>query len=249
MKKETSFGSWLRHESAELATLLRSVPPLLTILFVATVIVMNFLSRITVLSLPWIALNAGIYVSWLLFLLMDIVAKHYGAKAANMLSLLAIAANLATCLVCFIISRVWNRPELDMVVGGQWSVLTASTIAYVASALVNNYSNVFIGRFFRENPDGKAAYVTRSYVSTLLSQIVDNFLFLFLAFVLLPDLPGALQVRWTVLQCLGSALTCAVFELLTEVVFSPLGYCIVRRWKETGVGREYISKYCPGGCV
>ena len=249
MKKETTFGAWLPHASNELATLLRSVPPMLTILFIATVIAMNFLSRITVLSLPWIALNAGIYVSWLLFLLMDIVAKHYGARAANMLSLLAISANLVTCLICFLISHIWNYPELDMIVGGQWSVLLASTIAYIVSALVNNYSNVCIGRFFRNNPDGKAAYMARSYGSTLLSQIVDNFLFLFLAFVILPHVPGALQVRWTIPQCLGSALTCAVFELLTEVVFSPLGYCIVRRWKKEGVGREYISKYCPNGCI
>ena len=36
--------------------------------FVAAVITMNFLSRITLLNLPWLALNAGILVSWLSFL-------------------------------------------------------------------------------------------------------------------------------------------------------------------------------------
>ncbi len=242
-------GSWLARESALMATLLRSVSPALTILFVATVIGMNFLSRITVLSLPWLALNAGILVSWLSFLYMDIVTKHYGARAANRLSILAISANLTCCLVCLIVSRVCDYPALDMVVGGQWSILLASTIAFVVSALTNNYTNIYIGRFFRSNPDGKAAYAARSFISTFFSQILDNFIFVFLAFVVFPMIPGALQVHWTIAQCIGCSVACAGLELLSEMIFSPLGYCIVKRWKENGVGREYLAKYCSQGIL
>ena len=147
--------------------------------------------------------------------------------------------------VCVVIGRLFSYPALDTVVGGQWSILTASTIAYVVSALTNNYSNAAIGRLFVRRPDSKTAYAVRSYVSTIFSQILDNFLFVFLAFVVFPNLPGALPVRWTVAQCLGASLLCAVFELLTEIVFSPIGYVVVKRWKERNVGSEYNEKYNP----
>lgn len=245
MHTEKNVTSRIRREYLMMASLLRSVPTALTILFVLVVIGMNFLSRITLLSLPWLALNAGILISWLSFLFMDIVTKHYGARAANKMSILAIAANLVCILFCVIISRTVDYPALDMVVGGQWSILTASTIAYVISALTNNYSNVYIGSFFTKNPDGKAAYATRSFVSTFLSQILDNFIFVFLAFVVLPMIPSALQVHWTLAQCIGCSVICAFLEMLSEAVFSPIGYITVKRWKRDGVGREYIAEYCP----
>ena len=247
MKHATRSGSRIADEYALMATLLRSMPPALIILFVLTVIAMNFLSRITLVSLPWLALNAGICVSWLSFLLMDIVAKHYGARAANKLSYLAAAANLTCCLLCFLVSRIWSAPALDMILDGQWSILTASTVAYIVSALVNNYTNVGVGRLFRANPDGKAAYAARSFISTFLSQLLDNFLFVLLAFVVFPLIPGALQVRWTLPQCAGASVACAVLELLSEVIFSPIGYHVSGVWKKKGVGREYLTVYCPNG--
>ena len=249
MKQAPRSGSRIADEFAMTAALLRSMPPALIILFVFAVIAMNFLSRITLVSLPWLALNAGITVSWLLFLLMDIVAKHFGARAANKLSFVAAAANLACCLLCFVVSRIWSAPGLDMILGGQWSILTASTVAYLASAVVNNFSNVRIGRMFRENPDGKAAYAARSFISTFISQLLDNFIFVVLAFVVFPLIPTALQVRWTLPQCVGCSFTCAVLELLSEVIFSPIGYHVSGQWKKKGVGEEYLSVYCPNGAL
>ena len=240
-------GGRLRREFVLLSALLRSLPGMVTALFVFAVVAMNFLARFTVLSLPWLAVTAGIFVSWLAFLLLDIVVKHFGARAGNLLSLLAIAVNLLFTLLCTLIGRLWNHPALDSLVGGQWSVLLASTVAYVVSALTNNYTNVGVGRRFRKNPDGAAAYAARSFVSTFLSQVVDNFLFVFLAFVLFPRIPGALQVYWTLPQCFGAALAGALLELVTEMLFSPIGFCVLRSWKARDLGREYRLRCCAGG--
>ncbi len=240
----------IKRKTTQMVALLRSVPVAMTVLFVAAVVLMNFLARITLVSLPWLALNAGITVSWMSFLFVDIVTRHFGAKAANMLSILAIFVNLAVCMFCVLLSRVFDYPALDMVVGGQWSILMASTIAYIVAALTNNYTNVFLGRrFFRRNPDGRKAFAVRSYVSTFLSQCVDNFLFVFLAFVVLPNIPGALPVRWTVAQCVGASVLCAGLELLSEVVFSPLGYRVAQNWKARNVGQDYLEQYCPNGAL
>ena len=247
MNPTNETGGWLRREFVMLSALLRSIPGSLTALFVFSVIAMNFLARFTVLSLPWLAVTAGIFVSWLAFLLLDVVVKHFGARAGNLLSLLAMGANLVCTLICTLIGRIGNHPGLDSLIGGQWSVLLASTLAYLISALTNNYTNAGIGRRFRRNPDGAAAYAARSFVSTFLSQVVDNFLFVFLAFVVFPLIPGALQVRWTLPQCLGAAVAGALLELVTEMIFSPIGYWVLRSWKARDVGREFRLRYCPEG--
>lgn len=247
--KQTKTPSRFARDLSMTAELLRSVPHYTTVILIVTVITMNFLSRITLVSLPWLALNAGILVSWLSFLTMDVMTKHYGAKAANLLSLVAVAANLLCCAVCAIISVAADVPGLDMVLGGQWSILLASSIAYIVSALTNNYTNIRIGRLFVDDPESKKAYAARSFVSTLLSQIVDNFLFVFLAFVVFPNLPGAFPVRWTLAQCFGASIACAFFELFSEMIFSPLGYSVARRWKAKGIGAEFIAHYCPDGVL
>lgn len=231
------------------SVLMKSFPKNVTFLFIFVVVLMNLLSRITLISLPWVALNAGILISWLSFLILDIIVKHYGALAANILSLIAVLVNLICTFFCVILGRIFDYPILDSVVGGQWSILLASTTAFVLSSLTNNYTNIIIGRKFKENPDSKSAFAARSFISTLLSQIVDNFIFVFLAFVVLPLIPSAFQVRWTILQCFGCSIICAFIEMLSEVIFSPIGYKLLKKWKEQNVGYEYLNKYYPNGTL
>ncbi len=54
----------IKQKTTMVAALLRSVPVAMTIIFIIAVVLMNFLARITLVSLPWLALNAGITVSW-----------------------------------------------------------------------------------------------------------------------------------------------------------------------------------------
>ena len=40
----------------------------------------------------------------------------------------------------------------------------------------------------------------------------------------------------------------AVAELIMEIVFSPFGYTIIKKWKNNGVGKEYLN-FINGGKV
>lgn len=242
-----SFGpiSWAKREIKLFSTLVRSVPTLVIVLFSCSVILMNLLSSFTVVNLPYFALTGGVFISWAAFLFMDITSKHFGPKAANRVSWIALSANLIAVGIFFLISQIGTVPQLDMILHGQWSILLASTAAFVVSALINNFTNFAIGKGFARNPDGKAAYFCRSYVSTFLGQIVDNFVFGALAFIILPLIPDALQVHWTWAQVSVCAVTCALAELAMEVAFSPIGYHVTKRWREKGVGQEYIDLYYP----
>lgn len=235
---------WIKREGEKTSILLRSIPAAVVTLFVVSVICMNLLANKTLLQLDWIALDGGILISWLSFMCMDVITKHFGPGASNRISVLAALINLLTCLIFFtasvIPSNASDYSEFDRIFGGTWFILLGSTVAFLLSALINNFLNFAIGKAFKKNPDGKAAYAMRSYVSTFIGQFLDNFIFSLIVFV------GFAPIfwdgfSWTPLQCVFCALTGALAELVMEMIFSPMGYRITKRWRERGVGSEYFE--------
>jgi len=238
----------IKKEITEFRILLRNVPSLIIILFVVSIIVMNLLANKSIsLSISWMALDCGIIVSWIAFLIMDIVTKHFGPKAATEISIFSIAINLIFCLLMFIgsiIPGVWGESfvngseniinnALNNTFGGTWYVLLGSTIAFIVSSIVNNFSNWGIGKMFKNKPDSFIAYILRSYVSTAIGQFVDNIVFAFIV--------SYFFFGWTILQCFVCALTGMVVELLCEIIFSFIGYKICNKWKNQEIGKEYFD--------
>lgn len=228
----------------ETKILLRSIPSLVVTLFVVSVICMNLLANKTLVMLEWIALDGGILISWLSFMCMDIITKHFGPRASNKISILAVIINLLTCLIFFVVSIIPSNAndykELNQLLGGTWFILLSSTIAFIISALINNFLNFLIGSFFKKNPDGKCAYIARTYISTLIGQFFDNLIFSVFVFMIFAPIYWD-GFRWTIIQCIMCALTGAFLELLMEIIFSPIGYKIVTKWKKNNVGKEYLD--------
>lgn len=237
-----------KKEFLELKVLMRSVPSLIVIIFVMSVFAMNLLANKSLsLNLDWLALDCGIIVSWFAFLTMDVITKHFGPKAATKISIVAICLNLLFCLLFFfgsLIPGAWGESfvevggeeinsALDSTFGGTWYVLLGSTLAFLLSALVNNFSNWGVGKLFKKKPDSAVAYFIRSYVSTALAQFVDNIVFAFVV--------SFVFFGWSPLQCVTCALTGMVVELLCEVVFSPIGLWVSKKWKKENVGEAYFS--------
>ena len=239
-----SIKNYIKKEKKETSLLLMCIPAPVVTLFVVSVVCMNLLANKTLLQLDWIALDGGILISWLSFMCMDIITKHFGPKASNKISILASVINLLTCLIFFVASIIPSNANdysaFDGIFGGTWFILLGSTVAFLSSAMINNMLNWLIGRAFKNNPDGKLAYATQCYVSTFIGQFCDNFIFSLIVFV------GFAPVfwdgfHWTVLQCTMCALTGAVAELIMEIIFSPIGYKIVRNWNEKQIGNEYLT--------
>ena len=239
---------WFKKELKETGVLLKSIPAWLLTLFVLSVVLMNMLANksIDTGSLEWLALDTGIIVSWLSFLTMDIIVKRFGPKASIKISILATVINLFVSIIFLIVSKIpgaWGEsyiPEGDIVnnalnntFSGTWYILLGSTIAFIISAIVNSLLNFIIGKMFKKNPDSFVAYAARSYGSTIAAQFIDNFIF---ALIVSLNFFG-----WTFIQCLTCALTGAIVELVCEVIFSPIGYRLARRWEADGTGREYLD--------
>ena len=240
----SALGEFIKKEKKETEILMRCIPASVVTLFVVSVVCMNLLANKTLVKLPWIALDGGILISWLSFMCMDIITRHFGPKASNKISILAAGINLLTCLIFFVASSIKSTADdythFDRIFGGTWFILLASTFAFLLSACLNNMLNHLIGKCFSKNPDSGIAYAVSAYVSTFVGQFFDNFIFSVIVFV------GFAPVfwngfSWSVFQCAACALTGAVAELIMEIVFSPIGYRIVTGWKKHSVGKEYLD--------
>lgn len=235
---------WFKREKEETAILLRSLPVMVVTLFVVSVICMNLLANKTLIQLDWIALDGGILISWLSFMCMDIITKHFGPKASNKISLLAAAINLLTCLIFFVASIIPSSADdytaFNGIFGGTWFILLGSTVAFLSSAVLNNRLNWMIGKMCENHFSEKIVYSMQTYISTFIGQFWDNFIFSVIVFVFFaPRFWDGFH--WTVLQCSTCALTGAIAELIMEIIFSPIGYRIVTRWKAKSVGKEYLD--------
>ena len=237
--------SRIRNFISDTVLLLRSVPSSVVTLFVLSVVLMNLLANKTIYQKGFLAVDGGIVVSWVCFLCMDIITKRFGPRAATQVSIFALVVNLFAVGIFAVVSIIPTETDysaFNSIFGGSWFIVLSSSLAFLASAIVNNALNAAVGTLFEANPDGRAAYYTRSYVSTFVAQFVDNMVFASLVFmVFAPIYWGGFS--WTLPQCITCSLIGAFLELFMEVVFSPIGYGVTRRWQRDGVGRAYLAAH------
>lgn len=233
----------------EVHLLYRNIPAMLTALLFVGVICMNMLANKSIdLPVDWLALDAGVLFSWLVFFVMDVIVKRFGLKAANIVSISALVVNLFVALIFFLASLVPGtfgeafrmdgsvdqtiNNALNNTFKGTWYIILGSSAAFIASAIVNNLLAFLIHKAFKNKTSFKV-FAIASYVSTAIAQFVDNILFALIV--------SKVFFGWTLLQCFTCALTGMVFELVFEMIFSPLGYYFVRRMEKDNVGKDYID--------
>ena len=231
----------------EVSLLYRNVPALLVGLMFVAVVCMNILANKSIdLHVDWLALDAGLVLSWVVFFTMDVIVKRFGLRAANIVSITALVVNLFIALIFFLASLipgVWSssyvegseeiiNAAMDSTFRGTWYIILGSSVAFIASAIVNNFLAYLIHKAFK-NKTTFRVFVIASYVSTMIGQFVDNLLFALIV--------SKVFFGWTLLQCVTCALTGMVMELVCEVIFSPLGYLLVKRMEKNNVGKEYLD--------
>ena len=243
--------SYFQRELDDYKALFRNIPSIVVALFFLSVVAMNLLANKELFSTPWLALDCGFTLSWISFLLMDMICKRFGAKAAMKLSIAALLVNLCVCGLFYLLSLTpghWGEyysyidsepaaaqaanQALNRTIGGSWYVVLGSALAMLISSFVNSISNHLIAKGLKHNNFG--SFALRSFSSTALAQFVDNLIF--------ATVVSHIFFGWTWTQVLVCSLSGAGMELLCEVVFSPLGYKMARQWEEERVGQDYIDK-------
>lgn len=173
----------------------------------------------------------GVLLTWIAFAAGDIMTELKGRRFANMMLLFGAAANLAFCGVCAIaVMLPGNNPFIAecfaVVFGSTWRIAVASAVAYIGGGALNNY---IMDKMHQHQ--GESGYTIRAIVSTILGQLVDDYVFIFLAFA--PFGISAIENDWRAVLIMP--LFSLAAETLTGIISTPLARKVVEYIRVMGV--------------
>ena len=225
---------------------MRSIPGIVTSIFVLSAVLMNILANKSIINHEYVSVTAGIVLSWISYLCMDCVCKHFGSRAATIFNAFAIIVSLfSSVLIAFIlkIPGVWAaslgysdastqiiiNDSLNSTLSSTWYVVIGSSLAMLLGGTTNSVVNKAIGKLVSQT--SYTGFLVRSSVSTAVGQLIDNLVFaLFVSYFFF---------GWTMNQVIGCSIVGMFLELVIEMVFSPIGYRVVKKWEKDAVGAEY----------
>jgi queuosine precursor transporter len=194
-------------------------------------------------------LSAGVLLWPVVFIMTDIINEYYGPKGVRFLSFLTVglisyaflmvfgAINLSPSEFFRMEEPITNANAAFKGVFGQglW-IIIGSLVAF----LIGQILDVLV--FHRiKVATGENRIWLRATGSTLVSQLIDSFIVLFIAFYLGPRIEGAVAKQWTLHQVLVTGTGNYLYKFVVAVLLTPLIY-VVHNWIENYVGMETALK-------
>jgi len=179
---------------------------------------------------PFVA-TAGILAFPLTFILTDIINEYFGRRIVRIFTWLAIAVNVILQPV------IWGATQVPTVVftetpsaevahqayviafGQTYAIVAASLIAFAVAQFVDAYTFTWL----RKKTGGKMLWL-RSQGSTVVSQLIDTGIVIFVAFVVIPALLGNPHMSAGTAAVI--ALTNYVYKFAIAVMITPLLYFV-----------------------
>lgn len=233
-----------------LATL-RKVPSLALALATTATVLMNILANKSIINLSWLIQDAGIIVSWVGFLVSDLLVKAFGSKNAIRVNLTSLVISLFISGLLAIVAIVpgdWSpvfdtainggdigsniNAAINSVMGNVWYVIFGSAVASGVGLILNGLTQgLLLKTIERKHGDHYWGFFVASACSTMLGQVIDNMVF--------ASLVSVKFFGWSWTQVLVCSLSGAIFELIVELIFSPLTYKISKNWKVNNIGEHH----------
>lgn len=238
---------------------LRSVPGMALALITVANILMNVLANKSIIELPfpnsdsyWLIQDAGVCLSWVGFLVGDLLVKNFGAKHAIRVNLTALVISLfvsGLLALVAIIPGTWSpefnyadattaaavKDSINSVMGNVWYVILGSALASAVGLIVNNVTqDLILNNIEKKHGNHYLGYLIAAGLSTIFGQILDNFVF---AAVVSVNFFG-----WTWLTALMCSIDGAIFELIIEMLFTPLTYHISKNWDKHHIGVKWMDE-------
>jgi hypothetical protein len=205
-------------------------------LFITALVTCNLIANKFVtldLGFKTFIISAGVLPYPFTFLITDILSEVYGRKKTNAIVLVGFAASVFVLVMLYLGSlfpAIPNSPVSDdyynTVFQNSWRVILASMVAYLTAQLVD----IRLFHFWKRVTGGKMLWL-RNNASTVLSQLVDTTLVVFVLFVgVLPaeTMGGYVLDGWT-------------FKILAALLDTLLIYLViyfVRRYFSLKQGQE-----------
>ncbi len=173
-------------------------------------------------------MSIGIIPWPIVFLSTDIINEHFGKAGVQKLSLITASLIAYTFVILFVAIKIPAAIGISTVTDSQFYAVFGQSMWIIVGSIVafltSQFVDVFIFWLLRDKTGGKMMWL-RSTGSTVVSQLIDTFVVMGIAFWL----PG----KMTTAVFLNASLTGYTFKLIIAVVLTPLIY----------VGHRLIEKY------
>jgi uncharacterized PurR-regulated membrane protein YhhQ (DUF165 family) len=216
-------------------------------------------------SSPTFTATSGLIAFPLTFILTDVINEYFGRRVVRRLTFIAVVVSI---LLQFVVQAAIVAPTVQfdplppgmaaaaagdparttqlahegfaLAFGSSWAIVAGSMSAFLVGQLLD----VWVFSRLRRATGGRHVWL-RAQGSTVVSQLVDTFVVIFLAFVFIPLLTGAKP--WPAFSSLGEfsafsvCVTNYVYKFLIAVAITPLLYlahALVDGW----LGREEAQR-------
>ena len=195
---------------------------IITALFVAILLISNVASS-KITTIGFLTFDAGTILFPLSYIIGDMLTEVYGysrARRAIWIGLLCNVIMAATFMVVSVLPPAadWpNQSAYEAILGWTPRIVLASIVAY----FIGEFLNSFILARLKIITKGKYLW-TRTIGSTLVGQLLDTLIFVFIAFWGILPAPVLISI----------IISNYIFKVAVEVFFTPITYKIVNKLKK-----------------
>ena len=181
--------------------------------------------------------SAGVLLWPVVFVITDLLNEYYGERGVRLLSYFTVALIAYAFVMIFAAIQLspaewWragaqvqgvpdNQAAFTVVFGQGLFIIVGSLLAF----LVGQLTDVFVFHRIRSYTGNEKLWL-RATGSTLVSQLVDSFLVLYVAFKLGPELFSGVSEPWPWSRILAVATVQYVFKFVMAVVLTPVIYLL-----------------------
>lgn len=195
-------------------------------------------------------LTAGVLLWPVVFIMTDIINEYYGPKGVRFLSyftavLIAYAFLMFTGAIVLKPAGFWANnyyngvPDSNAAFAGIFGQSQAIIVASLIAFLVGQVLDVVIFHKIKKHT-GENMIWLRATGSTLISQFVDSFVVLFIAFYVAPRISG-IQRPWSFTQVMAICIGNYLYKFVVAVVLTPVIY-LVHGWIERYLGHALATQ-------
>ncbi len=207
----------------------------LAVIYVVVAVTMNiFCMKSLSFGSPIIICDAGLLISWGVFLISNVIVEVWDERTSVVIVTFAAIVSFVIMLIGRLIVFIPTLPEYQEQANAFAMIFSngpRTILASVTAFWVGNYVNVHIiykikTALERKRTDNRVKFFARASFSTLVGQLVDNALFMVLAFA--PIGLSVYEMAWY--DIMTAVLAGTVIELAVESFLVPFITMPLTRW-------------------
>ena len=178
--------------------------------------------------------SAGVLLWPIVFIMTDVINEYYGSKGIRLLSFLTVGLISYSFLMIFAAIQLvpadwWNalneskgmpsmQNAFEVIFGQGMLIIVGSLIAFLAGQLIDVVSFHRIKR-----ATGERLVWLRATGSTIISQLIDSFVVLYIAFKIGPELTGSVEPwEWSQVWAVGTVNY--IYKFFMAIALTPAIY-------------------------